>query len=1379
MRDNTTEKVNDFNKQTDSYKGILNNLPPSDPDKRSDKFHTESINLAVINPGGLNGKTQSINNFINKFDIRICIISETHTAGKEKPLINKQMTTFFRNRSSKQNKGGIAIAIENSIAESCVLLAKGKTNLEWLAVKVNTFSPPLVIIATYGCQSSRTKTEDSYTKWKEVFDFANNYANNNHVLICGDMNAAIGNNLGIKNNDPSTNNNGRNIIKLIQNDPKWEFTNKTNRSNNRSHVNRSNNSTRCLDYIITNMITKHTRFYCDNEYQCTPYRVTNDNPNNLNQNRVYSDHKTIITSFRVKDIRDEKIKLPPLVIKNKEGWAKWYDLTHELAHEIIERVNKGQKGAKVMNFITRSLKNLEHKSFLKIKQNKVKRKLFSDNEMFMHLTSQLQKMEDEAVNMKDSNKIFRARKNKLLSERGEELFSIFGKDGKLLETKEEIIDELSNYNEDLLSRKEHGEKWKELFKLKKELTENLTETQIKVFNTLTPEDFMKAVDKIRKKNKALFKPFLNASPTFQAAFFFVIKAIYEEEEMPEDFNETELYPLFKKGDQRDPSNYRFLHMKNMEARLFEATVYVKIEQHLDSNTPEIQLGGMKEGDCLEHLITIASMTEEAERSKRNYAALFCDVKKMFDRVHLADTQSTLIRQGADLKAVKILQKLQNVNRLKVKGAEKSFTIIGGEGQGNSVSGKRISSSLAEVTTRHLRTAPEQFIYKHREISVQSTGFIDDAALYAGSAEAAKHNGEIYTDILDEMSLEAHPTKTVQVILGAKDTLESFKAECAQNPTIVQGNTVQIVDSERYLGQVIPTGGRRQYIDKNIADKLQKTTIVATQIRNILKIPIISRFGKTLAQKTMILSQLYPIITYGTQSWLFMTKAQQNQIEQVLKKAIETVLSLPPNTTYEILLHQLGLYHMTQVIHALKLKYFQNKLHIKKRGVLFRILRHEYTAEIRGGFSDEIRQLCQLYNLPDINEQYVQVEQITNACKEASMRRQWEVINGARHLPISVTNFTQVKTRNYFKFDTLKSRAVLCFFTGNIILRKTKNFMFREKHQGSKKCMFEPNCQQEETWNHFVKCPMYKTRYEDLGEDDLSLACFLVARNAERQALFGEDLFVTADHADSLHNDIFDGAFDKSNTEVVKEMLAKNLKNKEIIKSSHDFKFENVPTLKSLSIKLITNFPGGGELISDKISQDCNHKPSITAKRRRGEVVSYAAKSKNMEAVTFFSTCDPTLANAEIRLRTSKKHHIKFSSNLALRSILIVSNTADPHSRQVLKKEINLTMGIEEKVDTFEDNDEISVKFETTEMTNSGKTLVTKIVVTEKRSKKIEIIQTVSDGAGETTSDDGANVDDLADQTPEPKVDGGQADESSSDIGRGEPASDGKPDKKDE
>ena len=48
-----------------------------------------------------------------------------------------------------------------------------------------------------------------------------------------------------------------------------------------------------------------------------------------------------------------------------------------------------------------------------------------------------------------TNRVWAKRKRQILGDREEELFSIFNKDGDLVETKEEVMAAVSDYNKDL------------------------------------------------------------------------------------------------------------------------------------------------------------------------------------------------------------------------------------------------------------------------------------------------------------------------------------------------------------------------------------------------------------------------------------------------------------------------------------------------------------------------------------------------------------------------------------------------------------------------------------------------------------------------------------------------------------------------------------------------------------------------------------------------------------------------------------------------------------------------------------------------------------------------------------------------------------------
>ena len=175
------QKENKNNKITKVQKVIIegitmsNELPDRDVVKLNSKFATQEINLAIMNPGGMKGKADSMRNAMHTHDIRICVVSETHCVGKEIPKLNPQTKAFHNNRTNKRNKGGVCILVENSIAKDCVVIGmsdnnkdKDKSNKEWIAIKINSFETPVVIIGTYGCQASKNTVEESLIRLNDI-----------------------------------------------------------------------------------------------------------------------------------------------------------------------------------------------------------------------------------------------------------------------------------------------------------------------------------------------------------------------------------------------------------------------------------------------------------------------------------------------------------------------------------------------------------------------------------------------------------------------------------------------------------------------------------------------------------------------------------------------------------------------------------------------------------------------------------------------------------------------------------------------------------------------------------------------------------------------------------------------------------------------------------------------------------------------------------------------------------------------------------------------------------------------------------------------------------------------------------------------------------
>ena len=921
----------------------------------------------------------------------------------------------------------------------------------------------------------------------------------------------------------------------MKQNPEWQVVNKLNRSDNKTHVDRSSDSSRCLDYFITNKIQCHFRMVVDNNYEFTPYRtseISTEQTKDTKSGRIYSDHKAIMTTFRVNDIRD-KVTMKPTIVRDNKGWTNFYQQTDELADKLMGMMENGASPIKLFKYAEWGMKKAEFLSFKRIKMNKIKRKMYSDNQAFHALVHELEEQEESMKSMKVNDKIFKIRGNKIMEDRGEEMFAMFDKEGKLHETKDEVLRVLTQYNNDLLSRDEHQPDFAELHEQKKNLMKTLTNTKIEEFDTLTKADFIRAIDKIRRNKKPIFKMFLKSSHRFQAIMFFILRGIYESEEIPDSMKVTRLVALLKKGDPRDPANYRYLHLRSDLARIFEAVVYLKLEDHFATNTAEPQQGGLKECDTVENLTTLISVINQREREGSGLITNFIDAVKFFDKCFLSDTQAVLVLQNADKKAVKVLQKFQETNHIHVQGSSEEFIIKDGEGQGGISNPPRIGNALADGTERQVKQIPQEKRCTHNGEIIDTMGFVDDTGLNADNAETSNILTQAFTKTLGEISATAHPTKSKQVLFGTADWIEKTKEELTKCPSVIQGNIIGQSTQERYLGLQFPTGGVHEFNDVNIEDKCNKLRQVAFEIKQTCELPGIRRVGKLKAQAVMIMSKAVPVALYGTQCWLNLTKVQYKKMEMGFKKCIETVLSLP-GSTYSALLFEISNFHMEDWIKCMKIKYFNKKLHVKKRGRLYRMLLFEIAHNIKNGFIDEIRGICKERNLPDICLTEVSNDLITRKFRLNSLEKQWAGIIKVKNLPMMIN--ARRRRHLWHEFEESTARALQCRALNALRLRTTKKFSFHPKYQTSTGCLNWP-CEFEDLESHLYECKWSGIPYVKNFMDEIrGKGEHLVKINAQRAQKYGEPLFYFGTPCDYLMSTPLDLMGDMSDDRKVAELL---------------------------------------------------------------------------------------------------------------------------------------------------------------------------------------------------------------------------------------------------
>ena len=269
-----------------------------------------------------------------------------------------------------------------------------------------------------------------------------------------------------------------------------------------------------------------------------------------------------------------------------------------------------------------------------------------------------------------------------------------------------------------------------------------------------------------------------------------------------------------------------------------------------------------------------------------------------------------------------------------------------------------SATISDVMDRNVECHPNPVHVN--EVKTANLGYVDDTLCMDYDAIGTKFSSQIIEETLEELALQAHNEKTKLILCGKKEWVEKTKLEIEADPPKIQGFTLKIEKMEKYLGVKIVSGEINDIIDANIRYKSSLSHQTATDIRQEVRDPRIQRLGALQASSIMLKSRIVPILTYGTECWLNVSQAQYQEMEKLMAVAISRVLSIPKNSNYEAMLLETSNFHLEQWMDCLKLCYFVKKLHRKKSGRLYRILRKDIINDDSSGFIGDIKNLSIKY-----------------------------------------------------------------------------------------------------------------------------------------------------------------------------------------------------------------------------------------------------------------------------------------------------------------------------------------------------------------------------------------------------------------------------------
>ena len=104
---------------------------------------------------------------------------------------------------------------------------------------------------------------------------------------------------------------------------------------------------------------------------------------------------------------------------------------------------------------------------------------------------------------------------------------------------------------------------------------------------------------------------------------------------PENWIESTILPLFKKGDRNNPGNYRGISLCDISSKIYSTIINRRLQAWVEENniTGEHQAGFKKGYSTIDHMFTLLSCVQKQFNSNRKLYVAFIDYEKAFDSIN--------------------------------------------------------------------------------------------------------------------------------------------------------------------------------------------------------------------------------------------------------------------------------------------------------------------------------------------------------------------------------------------------------------------------------------------------------------------------------------------------------------------------------------------------------------------------------------------------------------------------------------------------------------------------------------------------------------------------------------------------------------------------
>ena len=215
-----------------------------------------------------------------------------------------------------------------------------------------------------------------------------------------------------------------------------------------------------------------------------------------------------------------------------------------------------------------------------------------------------------------------------------------------------------------------------------------TELNIPV-SKLEKDEIRKAIGRLKHEKAAgidsICAEFLKADiETTTSILYALFSRIWEEEVIPQDWEEGLIIKLAKRGDLKNCNNWRGTSLLSVPGKVFLRIIASRITTCIDELLRKEQAGFRAKKGCIDHIFSLRNIIEQCIEWQNKIIINFVDFEKAFDNLNRDNIWEIMKSYGIPDKIINIIKLFYNNYRCSVlhNGTQSSwFTVKSGVRQG--------------------------------------------------------------------------------------------------------------------------------------------------------------------------------------------------------------------------------------------------------------------------------------------------------------------------------------------------------------------------------------------------------------------------------------------------------------------------------------------------------------------------------------------------------------------------------------------------------------------------------------------------------------------------------------------------------------------------